>query len=190
MEYRILGRTGLSVSVLAFGAGPVSGLMTGEDAAAQRAVVDRALQSGINWFDTAPGYGLGKSERALGRALGELQAQDAAHVATKVRLTPDAWPDLFTAVHTSVQESLTRLGLRRITLLQLHNGITRGRGDEPASLAPADILAAGGVADAFERLRDAGLVSFLGLTGTGHPPALHEVVRSGVLTRCKSPITC
>jgi aryl-alcohol dehydrogenase-like predicted oxidoreductase len=179
MEYRTLGRSGLRVSVLAFGAGPVSGLMTGADAAAQRATVARALAAGVNWFDTAPGYGDGRSESNLGRVLKELDAAESVHVATKVRLTPDHLSDAAGHVRSSVEASRTRLGVPRISLLQLHNGLTRRRGDEPSSLAPEDVLDAGGVLAAFRAVQDAGLVDYLGLTATGHPDALREVVRSG-----------
>ena len=72
MHYRTLGRTGLRVSAVAFGAGPVSGLMTGDDHAAQAAALRRAIELGINWIDTAPGYGQGKSEANIGRALAEI----------------------------------------------------------------------------------------------------------------------
>jgi aryl-alcohol dehydrogenase-like predicted oxidoreductase len=176
MIYRALGRTGLRISAIAFGAGPVSGLMTGTDTDAQRAAVTRAIEAGINWFDTAPGYGQGKSEENLGRVLADLGAGEV-HVATKFRLTDDAFANVGDFVRRSVEESLKRLRLSRVTLLQLHNGITRSRGDEPASITPLDVL--GPVSDAFERVRREGLVDHLGLTGTGDPTALREVIHSG-----------
>ena len=55
MKYHPLGTTGLSVSELSFGAGPVSGRMTGDSLEDQRAVVARAIELDINWFDTAAG---------------------------------------------------------------------------------------------------------------------------------------
>lgn len=179
MIQRVLGRTGLQVSAVAFGAGPVSGLMTGDDHAGQRATVARAIDRGVNWFDTAAGYGAGTSEANLGRVLAELGAAERVHVATKVRVPPDAVGDAGGYVRRSVEESLQRLRLPQVTLLQLHNGITANRGDEPASIAPADILGTSGVLEAFRQVRDAGLVAHLGLTGTGHPAALREVIRSG-----------
>ena len=69
MEYKTLGRTGLRVSRVAFGCGPVSGLMTGDNHDLQTEVVRAAMDCGINWFDTAAGYGQGSSERNLGRLL-------------------------------------------------------------------------------------------------------------------------
>jgi aryl-alcohol dehydrogenase-like predicted oxidoreductase len=184
---RVLGRTGLRVSVVAFGAGPVSGLMTGDDAALQRATVGRAIDRGVNWFDTAAGYGDGRSEANLGRVLTELGAADRVHVATKVRVPPDHLDDPADTVVQSVRDSLARLRLPRVTLLQLHNGVTTRRGDEANAVAPADVLRPGGILAALERVRADGLAQFIGLTGTGHPAALREVIRSGGFDTIQSP---
>ena len=69
MQYRVLGKTGVRVSVIAFGCGPVSGWMADLGADEQRDVVRHVIEGGINWFDTAAGYGDGKSEASLGAAL-------------------------------------------------------------------------------------------------------------------------
>ena len=69
MEKRKLGRTGLEVSLLGFGCGAVGGLMVKGAAADQERAVARALELGINYFDTASMYGNGESERNLGRVL-------------------------------------------------------------------------------------------------------------------------
>jgi aryl-alcohol dehydrogenase-like predicted oxidoreductase len=167
------------VSALAFGAGPVSGLMTGDDHAAQRATVQRAVARGVNWIDTAPGYGQGKSEGSLGGVLDEFDAEEDLYVATKVRLGQADLADIPAAVRRSIEASLGRLRAPRVTLLQLHNGLTVGRDDEPFSITPADVLGPGGVLAAFREVHEAGLVQFLGLTGTGQPAAMREVVRSG-----------
>ena len=80
--------------MIAFGAGPVSGLMTAPDAAAlQHATIQRALEAGINWFDTAATYANGQSELNLGRTLHDLRAGENVHVATKVRLEGDDLSD-------------------------------------------------------------------------------------------------
>jgi len=178
MQYRTLGRTGLRVSALAFGAGPVSGLMTGDDHAAQAATVRRAIERGINWIDTAPSYGQGASEANVGRALREIGRPNDVYVATKVRLAPADLADIGGAVRRSVEQSLRRVGLPQVTLLQLHNGLTAGRDDEPFSITPADVLGPGGVLEAFREAQAAGLVRFVGLTGTGQPEAMRAVIRS------------
>ena len=66
MRYRPFGRTGLQVSELVFGGGWVGGILIHQDDATKRAAIERALEAGINWIDTAPSYGDGESERALG----------------------------------------------------------------------------------------------------------------------------
>jgi aryl-alcohol dehydrogenase-like predicted oxidoreductase len=179
VHYRTLGRTGLEVSAIALGAGPVPALMTGADTDMQREVLARALAVGINWIDTAPGYGEGRSEASLGRALADLSARERFHIATKVRLTPADLGDVEATVRRSLRESFGRLGLPAVTLLQLHNGITRQRGTIAAGLTPDDVLRQGGVADAFARVRADGLVRFVGLTGTGEPAALGTAIDSG-----------
>jgi len=65
MQTRTLGRTGLEVSGLGFGCGAVGGLMIKGAAADQERAVARALELGINYFDTAAMYGNGESERNL-----------------------------------------------------------------------------------------------------------------------------
>src|SRR5262245_47661545 len=96
--YRSLGQTGISVSEVALGCGPVSNLMTGEDRQKQAAVLERALESGVNWIDTAATYGQGRSEASLGQALRALNAAGRVHLATKVRLAPEELGDIAGAV--------------------------------------------------------------------------------------------
>ncbi len=187
MNYRPLGSTALSISALAFGAGPVSRLMTAADEGAQTAVVRRALEAGINWFDTAATYGGGASERSLGATLERLNWQQPVHVATKVRLDADDLSDIDGAVRRSVCGSLERLRCDRVTCVQLHNAITHERGDEPTSITPQDVLGANGVLAAFERLRREGVVDLLGLTGTGAPAAMKEVIHAGSFDTLQVP---
>jgi L-galactose dehydrogenase/L-glyceraldehyde 3-phosphate reductase len=179
MQYRTLGKTGVKISVLSFGAGPVSTLMVGDWNERQGVVIQHAVEQGINWFDTSAGYGAGESESNLGRAIEELKIADRLHVATKVRLMPNELGDVRGAVRRSVEGSLQRLRLSRVTMVQLHNAVTQRRADEPNSLTPDDVLGPGGVADAFQELRDEGLISHCGITGLGCPAALSEVIRSG-----------
>ena len=187
MKYQTLGSTGIPVSAISFGAGPVSGLMTSADLKRQASVVESALEAGINWFDTAATYGSGRSEESLGEVLSSLAAHDRVHVASKVRLMPEHLDEIPRHVFASVQESLRRLQRPKLTLLQLHNSITPSRGDEPTSLTPADVLGPGGVLGACEKLRAEGLVDFFGLTGIGSPAALREVVASGEFATVQTP---
>src|SRR5678815_3308476 len=91
MEMRIFGRSGMKISVLGFGCGAVGGLMVRGERADQERAVARALDAGVNYFDTAVQYGNGESEKNLGRILAKLKPRDAI-VGTKVRLQPDSGP--------------------------------------------------------------------------------------------------
>ena len=187
MEYRNLGSTGIRVSAISFGAGPVSQLLTGERNATQRETVRRAIELGVNWFDTAASYGDGQSEENLGRVLSDLGAQEQVHVATKVRLMPNQLRSIGMHVRESVLASLRRLQLERIALLQVHNSITAEAGSQPMSLTPAHVLAAGGMLEELDRLKQRGLVGRLGLTGLGEPAELGQVIDSGAFDTVQIP---
>jgi L-galactose dehydrogenase/L-glyceraldehyde 3-phosphate reductase len=178
MHYRPLGSTGIQVSVISFGAGPIAGLMTSPQRADdQRRTIARAIELGVNWFDTAATYAEGRSEECLGRALSELGQASNVYVATKVRLPPEQLHDIPGYIRRSVEASLQRLQLPSVTLLQLHNSVTAGRGDLATSVTPADVLE-GGVLATFEHLRREGLVKHLGLTALGDPESLAAVLLS------------
>ena len=121
MKYKILGRTGLQVSQLGFGCGSIGGLLVRGDYPTMRAVVSRAVELGINYFDTAPHYGNGQSEVNLGAVLRELG--DKVVIGTKVRLTNKDLGQIGTAISRSVEGSLRRLGRETVDLIQLHNHI-------------------------------------------------------------------
>src|SRR5688572_9354197 len=106
MQRRMLGSTGISISTISFGGGPISQLLVGQDAERQRAVIQHAIDRGINWFDTAATYGGGQSEVNLGRVLNELNAAQKVHVATKVRLMPEDLGDIPGTIRRSVESSL------------------------------------------------------------------------------------
>lgn len=187
MQFRTLGSTGIKVSCQAFGAGPVPELMTSDNGHRQRDTLRRALDAGVNWIDTAATYGNGQSEAGLGRALRELRALGDVHLATKVRLAAADLDDIETKVRESVAGSLKRLGVSRITLLQLHNSITAGRGDEPTSVTPEDVLGPHGVLNAFLKLQDEGVIDHVGLTAIGQAESLRKVIDSGQFATIQVP---
>src|SRR6516164_6930543 len=119
METRTLGRTGLKVSVLGFGCGAVGGLMVRGSPADQERAVARAIELGINYFDTAAMYGNGESERNLGRVLKSLKPDIV--VGTKVRVPDGERGHIGAAVAASLEASLRRLQLDHVDLFQLHN---------------------------------------------------------------------
>jgi aryl-alcohol dehydrogenase-like predicted oxidoreductase len=175
MERRIFGRSGMRLSILGFGCGAVGGLMVRGDPADQERAIARALEVGVNYFDTAVQYGDGESEKNLGRVLAKLKPADVV-VGTKVRLKPADVARIGDTIATSLEGSLRRLGRERVDIFHLHNSIT-ATGGGPA-LGVRQVLDE--VVPAFERLRGAGKMRFLGLTAVGETPALHEVIDARV----------
>src|SRR5262245_5059200 len=175
MEYRVLGRTGLRVSALAFGCGDVGGLMVRGAPADRERGVARAMELGINYLDTAPSYGSGESEKNLGQVLRALRP--SVVVGTKWRLAAPDLADVAGAVARSVETSLTRLGLERVDLLHLHNLIGRVGDERP--LGVARVLEA--VVPAVRRLQEQGKVRFFGVTASGETGALHRAIASGAV---------
>lgn len=172
MQTRTLGRTGLTVSVLGFGCGAVGGLMVRGDPADQERAVARAVELGITYFDTAPAYGDGQSERNLGRVLAKLKP--GVLVGTKVRVGAGEKTDIAQAIVAGMDASLRRLGLDHVDLFQLHNPLTPdGVG---GNLTPRQVLDE--VVPAFAKLRDQGKTRFFGITCVGETSALREVIDS------------
>lgn len=174
MEMRIFGRSGMKISLLGFGCGGVGGLMVRGAHADQERAVGRALDAGVNYFDTATAYGNGESEKNLGRVLNKLKPRDAI-VGTKVRLTPGTGPTA-EYIAQSLEGSLRRLGREQVDILHFHDPITTAGGGN--TLRVRQVLDQ--VVPAFEALRRQGKVRFLGVTATGDTPALHEVIDAGV----------
>ena len=175
MEQRELGGTGLRVSALGFGCGAVGGLMVKGEPAEQRRAVQQAIDAGVTYFDTAPGYGDGRSETALGRVLSELGSTAAAVlVGTKVRLGEEDAADIPAGIRRSVEASLRRLQRDRVDLIQLHNRVGSGAS---GALTVEDVL--GPVADGLAAVRAAGLASHVGMTATGETLGVSRVLESG-----------
>ena len=175
MELRNLGKTGLRVSTLGFGCGNVGGLIIRGAPGERERAVARAMELGINYFDTAPSYGDGKSEENLGRVLKALKAR--VQVGTKFRLDPPDLRDIPGAVARSLDASLKRLGLERVDLFQLHNRIESARGSGALSLG--DVLSE--VVPAVQKLRQQGKVGFCGITALGETTALLRAIDAGAL---------
>jgi aryl-alcohol dehydrogenase-like predicted oxidoreductase len=173
METRPFGRTGMRFSILGFGCGAVGGLMVRGDPADQERTVARALDAGVNYFDTAVLYGNGASETNLGRVLKVLKPANA-FVGTKVRLKPEEFSRIGAAAAASLEGSLKRLGLERVDIFHLHNPIA-----DAAAGALSERQVLDEVVPAFEKLRRDGKLRFLGLTAIGDTAALHRVIDSG-----------
>ena len=140
MRTNRLGNTAVEVTELGFGGGPLGGLFESVDDGGATAALSAAWDSGIRYFDTAPHYGIGHSERRFGEVLRH-RARGEYTLSTKVGrvLVPQeangrtdedfevpathrrVWDFSRDGVRRSVEDSLTRLGLDRIDVLYLHD---------------------------------------------------------------------
>jgi aryl-alcohol dehydrogenase-like predicted oxidoreductase len=121
MQYRRLGRTGLEISAIGFGAWAIGGGWGGVDDAVSLRALHAAADAGVTLYDTADVYGDGRSERLLGRFLRERPGQRLV-VATKMgrrvpQITANYTPEAFAEWTARSRENL---GVERIDLLQLH----------------------------------------------------------------------
>jgi L-galactose dehydrogenase/L-glyceraldehyde 3-phosphate reductase len=175
IEKRKLGRTSVDVSVLTFGCGAVGGLMVKGDAAEQERAAALALDHGVNFFDTAPGYGDGASEINLGRLLKTLKPK--AIIGTKVRIMAADRGRIAARIYDALDESLKRMGRDHVDLYQLHNVLSPDGGGE--TMTAKQILDE--VVPAFLRLKDQGKIRFLGFTALGDIGEIDKIVAAGVM---------
>ena len=173
MQKKNFGRTGLEVSRLTMGCGAVGGLMTKGQARDQDYAVHWARDNGINFFDTAASYGDGVSETNLGRAL--QGNTDGIVVSTKVGIKDSDLGDVSGAVERSINDSLKRLQLDHVDLLQLHN--TVGHSDRHGAIAADQLFSE--VTEAFDKIRTTGKARFFGFTAKGESEVLTKWVESG-----------
>jgi aryl-alcohol dehydrogenase-like predicted oxidoreductase len=129
MEYTKLGRTGLDVSRICLGCMSYGGGNQGNHAWSlgdeeSRPFIKRALEAGINFFDTANRYSLGNSEEILGRAIKDFARRDEVVIATKVygrmRPGPNGAGLSRKAIFAEIDASLTRLDMDYVDLYQIH----------------------------------------------------------------------
>ena len=176
MEYAVLGRTGLRVSRVGCGGGGIGQVWGATTEAESVRAIHRALELGVNFFDVAPGYGNGKAEEVLGRALHG--RQEPVIVATKVRLMAADMHDVAGAVHTSVEASLRRLQRDAVDVLHIHNRFTPRRGDLAHSLSADDAL--GPVLDVYQQMQRAGKTRFIGISAMEPDvPTVQRIMHSG-----------
>jgi L-galactose dehydrogenase len=171
MRYRRLGRTGLEVSELSFGAARGAA----EDPRRFIDTVHACLDAGINFIDTAESYDDGDSERVLGEAL---QGRDDVLVETKYRPYDSHAPNAnYTGsaerLIASAEESLRRLRRDRLDIL-LGHGIR--------TLETLDRFMTDGCYEALVKLRDQGKVRFIGISELSEGDGTHQVLRQAVPT--------
>ncbi len=171
MRYRTLGRTGLRVSEVGIGGAPI-GIPNYVEAwdphapssASQVAdLVAHAESLGYNYIDTAPGYGSGRGEEIVGRAL-------RGRRSGWVLATKCGWRGAAADVVRSAEESLRRLETDCVDVLQLHGG--------DFTAADAEHIVHGGPLEGLTRLRDSGKARFLGVTAE-EPVTLRPLIATG-----------
>lgn len=157
MRYRRFGKTDWQVSEIGLGGSwfygrPEYGLLPPEHGIA---VVRRALELGVNYFDTAPLYGRGRSEEILGMAL---QGETRPHfLATKVGYFPEPFDYTRDTVWRGFEDSLKRLGRDRVDLIQIHESEMAGW---------EGVFGKGRTLEALQEIRDQGLATHIGITGS------------------------
>jgi aryl-alcohol dehydrogenase-like predicted oxidoreductase len=155
----------LEVSEIGFGAWAIGGSWGTQNEEDSLAALHRALDLGVNFIDTAAGYGDGRSERIISKALKERGERDRVIVATKTPPAPGPWPpspycrweERYSEAYLreNVEERLKNLGTDRLDVLLLHSW-TRAWNRDPA---PLDIL---------ETLRREGKIRFFGISTPEH----------------------
>ena len=160
MQYRTLGKTGLSVSEIGYGGGRVR---PEHDETTLVNMLHYAMDSGLNYLDTAPDYGGGYSETIIGKAIAG--RRESCIIATK---TEAYHPD---GVATDVEGSLQRLGTDYIDVLQFHGGWFYAEEID-------QILNKGGL-EAYLKLKADGKVRFLGFSADGPSGGTEQLIATG-----------
>jgi aryl-alcohol dehydrogenase-like predicted oxidoreductase len=178
MRYRTLGRTGLQVSEIGYGAWGIGGTQwLGGDDRESLAALRRAIELGLNFIDTALAYGDGHSERLVGEVVRE--AAQTVYVATKVPPKNRLWPARpgiglsqvfpYRYILEATEQSLRNLGLDHIDLQQLHVWNPEWIGEEDWRRA-------------FEELKRSGKVRFVGVSINDHQPdSALELIETGLI---------
>jgi len=186
MKFRPLVNDGVApgpmVSEIGFGAWALGGQWGGQVESDSVAALHAALDAGVNFIDTAQGYGDGQSERVVARVIRErskTHAADTVLVATKTPPAAGPWPpspycrwqDRYGAAYLrqNVNDRLSNLGVERIDLLQLHTW-TRAWNDDPQPLL------------VLRQLRDEGKINLIGIsTPEQDQDCVIDLMRSGLV---------
>jgi aryl-alcohol dehydrogenase-like predicted oxidoreductase len=168
MRYRPLGRTGWNVSEISFGAWAIGSAWGAVDDTESLAALHRAVDLGVNFFDTADVYGMGRSERLIGKLLKE--RRETIYVATKMgrRLSPHT-AEGYNAANFArfAEDSLRNLGTDALDLVQLH-------------CPPTESYYIPETFDALDRLVQQGKIRFYGVSVEKVEEALKAIEYPGV----------
>ena len=178
MRYRTLGRTGLQVSELGYGAWGIGAAhWIGADDAESLAALREAIAAGVTFIDTALAYGDGHSEQLVGEVV--RSSVETIHVATKIPPGNGKWParsgdrvaEMFSAawVKEATERSLRNLGLETIDVQQFHTWTD-------------DWVGQGDWADAIAELKQEGKIRFFGVSIRNHDPtSVLRLIDSGLV---------
>lgn len=199
MNYRTVKKTGLRISEIGFGAGDNAGLMISGTLEEQCNALDRALDLGITYVDTAPRYGDRLSETNLGRVFKEMRVRPIIN--SKVEVMPGDVDDIASAVVKSVDESLQRLGVDYLDNVMIQNTPVYQRAPDwdaqqnheipyylrsPIPLMLQDFVGPKGAVEGLRRLQQAGKIGSTGVTFIAglDMPVARAVVDSGAFALC------
>ncbi|GAB5558986.1 MAG: hypothetical protein SynsKO_06330 [Synoicihabitans sp.] len=164
MPYGPLGRTGAMVSKLGIGTAPLGRANINSAQAGE--IIAKAIDHGINYFDTAPNYSRGESERRLGPAL--KGKRDKVFLVTKTE------SDTYEGTMKLLEESLRHMQTDHVDLVHLHNlGMASRWPDMDFAFSEK------GAMGALRKAREQGKVRFIGATGHVHPSQFHYAIDSG-----------
>src|SRR5438128_3879509 len=173
---RVLGRTGLEVTILGYGAMELRGAPTGPEISDDQAarVLHAVLDAGINFIDTSPDYG--RSEELIGASIAHRRGD--YFLASKCGCVPGAGmgsEHVHTAEHirAGVEQSLRRMRTDYLDLVQFHRSLTRREVEEHGALAD------------LQRMQHEGKVRFIGVSGT--LPNLSAQIAMGVFDAFQIP---
>lgn len=160
MPKRVLGKTGVKVSILALG-GVIGMQLPPSDDHDPAAIAEAAIDLGITYFDTAPSYNNGQSESNYGQVLARRRKE--------VFLACKTGDRSYDGTMRSIEQSLKRLRTDRLDLLQIH-GVSAG--EDPAAWGRPD-----GVVSALQKLRDQQVTRFIGVTGHDNAEILRRAIQ-------------
>ncbi len=177
MKYRKFGKTGLEISEIGFGAWAIGGSWGDQKDSDSLEALEIALDQGVNFIDTAAGYGNGKSERIIGEFL--KSRPEVVTVCTKTPPAPGKWPpspyckieERYSEkyLRENVEERLTNLQVSSLDVLLLHTW-TRAWNDQPKAL---EIL---------QKMKSEGLIKQIGISTPEHDQnCVVQLMREGFI---------
>jgi aryl-alcohol dehydrogenase-like predicted oxidoreductase len=177
MKYRKFGNSSINVSEVGFGAWAIGGSWGAQDDSDSIEALERAVDRGVNFIDTAAGYGNGRSEKIIGQFLKERSEQIC--VCTKTPPAPGKWPPSPYCkieerypekyLRENLEERLTNLRMEKLDVLLLHTW-TRAWNDHPLAL------------HLLQKLKSEGLVELIGISTPEHDQnCVIQLMREGLI---------